>query len=145
MDRRQLTGFLLVTCSATTAMTACTDDGSDGGETLNGCADGDFIEQAGNAAVAFPSATGLLYTPRCLTIDAGSTVTFSGSFAAHPLRPGTDPGHATAGSPGTPIPSIDDGNTRSITFPAAGTYPYYCLFHYDGGGVPGMSGVVRVK
>jgi plastocyanin len=83
---------------------------------------------------------GLVYMPRCIEIAAGSTVTFNGNFAFHPLAPGVM-GDMTAGSPSNPITPTSSGTAQSFTFPLAGTYPYFCTAHAS----LGMSGVIRVR
>jgi plastocyanin len=80
----------------------------------------------------------LLYTPECIFIRAGGSVTFTGDFAMHPLQPS-----ATRGTTGSPIMPVSSGTSVTITFPSPGFYPYYCLFHGAEVGA-GMSGVVQV-
>jgi len=97
--------------------------------TVNGCANGDFA-----------------YSPKCLSIAAGQSVTFFGDptqgsdFTAHPLRPGgadgTDPGAS-----GNPIAAQVRGSTYTVVFPMAGTYGYFCQEHQS----MGMYGAVQVK
>lgn len=87
--------------------------------------------------VSFGGTLGSVYSPRCVTVRAGSSLTFSGSFGGHPLRP------STRGTASNPIPSTDSGSSVMVTFPAVGFYPYYCSFHGTDSG-SGMAGVVRV-
>ena len=122
---------------------------------VNGCAAADFVDRSAASAartVGFGGAEGsgpLAYSPRCITVAAGQAVTFTGSgasaFGGHPLSPGTasagsTPPNPRGGSPGNPIPRTTDGMSITVTFPAAGTYPYYCELHE-----PGMAGVVVVR
>ena len=74
-------------------------DGSGSEPRLNGCADANFVA---GTTVAFGGAQGLAYSPKCLKIAAGASVTFNGDFSTHPLLKGT-PGNQTAGSAGNPI------------------------------------------
>lgn len=110
--------------------------------TFNGCDTASFTDRTAAGAirtVSFPGAS-LAYAPKCILIAAGQSVTFSGSFSGHPLRPGVG-SNATAGSANNPIMVTNAGTTASFTFPTAGTYPYNCQLH-DGSG---MNGVVRVQ
>jgi plastocyanin len=72
------------------------------------------------------------YSPACVRIAAGGTVTIDAS-TAHPLEP--RPG----GSPGNPIPT--QGAPATVSFPAPGFYPFLCPEHVD----QGMIGVVWVE
>lgn len=114
---------------------------------LNGCAESDFVDRTARTAeraIGFGGEGGsgpFDYSPRCLTIASGQTVTFSGTFNAHPLSPGTAPETRSAGSASNPIARTSTGSTLAVTFPTTGTYPYFCEFHYRGG----MVGVVRVR
>jgi len=92
--------------------------------------------------VTFPlSATDFNYSPKCLKVSAGATVTFSGDFVTHPLAPSTHRGTLTA----NPITSTGTGTTKSFDFPAAGFYAYYCTVHGPSDGAAGMVGVVWVQ
>jgi plastocyanin len=71
------------------------------------------------------------YSTPDLTIAAGDTVTFSGSFSDHPLV-------WDSGTPGT----TDSGNSAQFThFIHPGTYAYHCQIHAVS---QGMRGVIRV-
>jgi plastocyanin len=91
--------------------------------------------------VTFPitASNGFRYDPQCLKVSAGSSVTFNGDFAAHPLNPS-----AHRPNPDTPITSTSSGTSTSFTFTKPGFYAYYCAFHdpLDSGML--MSGVVWV-
>lgn len=132
-----------------------TDTPNDAGPTTNGCTAAMFVDRTAPAAartVGFGGAEGsgpFTYSPRCMTVAAGQTVTFTAgstsTFGVHPLSPGTADAMGTqvdGGSPNTPIPRVTDGNMRmvTVTFPTAGTYPYFCEFH-----APGMAGVIQVR
>jgi len=79
-----------------------------------------------------------VYTPACLKVAKGATVTFSGAFSSHPLAA------STRGTSGNPIPSTNSGTTKAVAFPAAGFFPYYCTFHGNTAGA-NMAGVVWVE
>lgn len=77
------------------------------------------------------------YTPACLKIKVGQTVTWSGDFTLHPLVPGQFGG---GNQPGNPIMATSTGNTMMATFGAAGDFGYYCANHAPGG----MMGAIYV-
>jgi plastocyanin len=74
----------------------------------------------------------MAYTPNCLKVATGATVTFPAS-ATYPLS-GT-----TVGSPGNPIP-MHEMSSVTVTFPAAGFYS----FESDAQFSSGMQGVIWV-
>jgi plastocyanin len=86
--------------------------------------------------ITFPAGGGFSYAPSCLKVPAGTTVTFSGDFSSHPLKPSTR-GDATS----NPITSKSSGSSATFTFSTRGFYPYYCGYHGSDSGVA-MSGVV---
>jgi plastocyanin len=90
--------------------------------------------------IAFGGALGLNYSPACLKVAAGATVTFSGDFATHPLTPSTS--RTTAAS--NPIASTASGTTKSFTFVTPGFYGYFCLQHGTDEGVA-MAGMIWVQ
>ncbi|MDB4975594.1 MAG: Halocyanin [Myxococcaceae bacterium] len=113
--------------------------------TLNGCSAADYLDKSGSAdsRTVQIASMGLSYTPKCITIARGQSVTWTGSLTAHPLAPGNAE-HTDAGSPGSPILPTATGSSVSFTFPNAGTYPYYCEIHGFGNG-DGMSGSIHVQ
>ena len=128
------------------SISACGDDAAPAaGSALNGCTDALFVDRTATGAdrtVAFGAGSmPFAYAPKCITVAAGQTVTFMGDFNVHPLAPGTSPAAPDAGTAGNPIPRAGSGTMTQVTFPTAGTYPYYCVFHYGGG----MVGAVRVR
>jgi plastocyanin len=90
--------------------------------------------------IAFGGTVGFNYSPACLKIAPGATVTFSGDFATHPLIPSTI--RITASS--NPIVMTTTGTTKSFTFDAPGFYGYFCGAHGDDQG-DAMSGVIWVQ
>jgi plastocyanin len=112
---------------------------------INGCtAFTDATAFGASRTIRFGDSLGNAYDQKCLAISAGQSVTFSGSFQAHPLRPGLAPsqrGGPDAGSPNNPISNQDNGSTYSPTFPTAGTYPYYCSAHEN----LGMFGTIQAR
>jgi len=111
---------------------------------FNGCTPSAYEDQrAANAArVIGVATTGLTFTPRCLLIRMGQTVTWQGALTAHPLAAG-NPDDPSAGSEGSPILTTSSGDSVSFTFASAGTFPYQCQLHAFGAG-KGMAGVVAV-
>jgi plastocyanin len=108
---------------------------------LNGCTPAAFVEAA--MPTIFIARDGLVYTPKCLTVDPGTTVRFEGSLAAHPLAPG-NPDDPQAGSPANPIQQTASGSSVEFTFTAPGTYAYHCVLHSFGAG-SGMAGAIFVR
>lgn len=108
---------------------------------LNDCAASAYVDRTGDGderTVVPRGTTG--YTPRCLTIRAGQSVTFSMSFTTHPLNPGVPHGSSAGATTPSPIEAQRAGTTYAVAFPGAGFYPFYCNTH----GHVGMAGVVRV-
>ena len=109
---------------------------------INGCTS--FTNATAPATINFGGNLGNVYDQPCIAISANQQVTFSGSFSAHPLRPGLAPsqsGGPDAGSPNNPILSTSTGTSARFTFVNTGTYPYYCSVHE---GV-GMFGAIQVR
>ena len=108
-------------------------------DAVNGCST--FMDATAAGASRTVTFTFPSYSPPCLSITAGQTVAFQGSFQGHPLKPGVAPSSSGSGSAGNPIGSTSSGSSVSFTFPAAGTYPYYCGNHFGSG----MFGAIQVK
>lgn len=113
--------------SVETATHECTDEryvdrsaGSDGDRTIS-------------------TTRGNRYAPPCMLIRVGQSVTFTGSFSAHPLAPGVAPGRSGVGTTPSPIEMRTEGTTYTVRFMASGDFPYHCTYHAGGG----MYGVVR--
>src|SRR3954467_9272292 len=105
--------------------------GSSSGSLINGCDPATAADHTGdaNVDVTFPNG-GITYAPPCIKIKAGSTVTWKGDFSKHPLLAGTVKG-LTAPVPDDNSPITDaSGMVKVVTFDAAGTFPYYCMYHY---------------
>ena len=92
------------------------------------------------------------FFPGTITINVGDSVTWTVGGNAHtitffgpltsPLQPITAPfgGSTYDGSVYTSAGMVSSGQTYTLTFTKAGTYPYECLFH-----PPEMAGVVIVQ
>ncbi len=89
------------------------------------------------STIRFGGAVGNSYSPACLTVRVGDTVTWEGNFGAHPRSP------STRGTAMNPIPAVSSGTSQAVQFTRAGFFPFYCEFHGDDAG-GGMAGVVRV-
>jgi plastocyanin len=105
---------------------------------VNGCDPATAEDHTADSSVTimFPVG-GLKYSPACIKIAKGSSVTFSGSFMNHPLSGGT------SGTPdaSSPITHTMTGTSADFTFSEAGTFPYYCDFHFSSG----MEGAIFVE
>jgi plastocyanin len=99
-------------------------------------------DYATGTTIAFPAgATDFSYSPKCMKVPAGTTVTFSGDFTVHPLEASTHRGALT----GNPISSTGSGTSKSFDFPTPGFYAYYCGVHGPSDGAAGMVGVIWVQ
>ncbi|MET7620396.1 cupredoxin family copper-binding protein [Streptomyces sp. NPDC005408] len=79
------------------------------------------------------SMSGYAFSPRTLTITAGSTVTWTNQDTApHDVK-------TTSGPHSFHSPMLDKGGSWSHTFTSPGTYGYLCTVH------PGMTGQLIVK
>lgn len=109
--------------------------------TLNDCAEAEYVDLTDATAmrtVVPMGSTG--YTPRCFTIRAGQSVTFSMDFTMHPLQPGIAHGSSTGASSPNPIQAQTTGSSYMVTFANPGFFPFKCNIHQH----VGMAGVVRV-
>jgi plastocyanin len=89
----------------------------------------------------FGTPPGFVYEPKCLAVDAGTTVAFSGNFAAHPLYPSGDRGTAA----GNPIGGVSSGDREVIPFPKRGFFAYYCGIHGGADDGSTMAGVIWAR
>lgn len=115
--------------------------GAGGGSNLiNGCDPAMATDQTGD-----PTATimtmGLAYSPKCVRISTGTEVTFNSDFTLHPLRGGTVEGVTPTEDPNSPIKATNTGMMAKFTFPAKGTYGFYCNNH----AAAGMAGAIFVE
>jgi plastocyanin len=62
------------------------------------------------------------FSPNCVEIRAGQSVTWNVDFAAHPLA-------ASGGDSPSPIATTSSGTTVTFAFPNAGVFGYHCLAH----------------
>jgi plastocyanin len=108
-----------------------------------GCAPGDFAvrtEASAERVVRFGNALGAQYSPRCMTIEVGQSVTFEGPFSTYSMGPGI-PESLSAGAPYNPITNVFGNQRVSFTFPRAGDF----IFSNRPNAAQGMKGLIRVR
>ncbi len=133
---------IVPTDSGTTTDAGTATDAGAAVTTIHGCTAAMYMDRSGSGdtrTIAFGGIIGTVYSPRCMTVAAGQTVTFAGPFGSHPLRGGSVSGDPAGASP-NPITSTDTGTDVTVTFATPGLYPYFCNFHQ-----PGMAGVIQVR
>ncbi len=112
--------------------------------TFNGCTAATALDLSGVPGphvITFPNNGNLTYDPKCVVVKAGSTVTFNGNFAGHPMIGGTVTGGvATPAASGPFVPATTTGTSKSFTMSDVGVFPYYCMPHAS----IGMNGAVFV-
>jgi plastocyanin len=91
----------------------------------------------------------LVFSPVAITISAGQSVHFVWATGAtnHNVSPDIGNPSALPASPGLPA-LLDAPQSFSVTFPAAGTFKFFCSAHGanpSAGTVNGMSGTVTVN
>ena len=99
------------------------------------CTTFDDLTGAASPTIRFPVG-GLNYSPACVKVRLGQTLTFSGDFGSHPLDQSCGPVRNVVTS--------HFGNTWSVTFTdALGLFGYYCNQHGGPDG-SGMAGAIEV-
>jgi plastocyanin len=108
--------------------------GGGGDASVNGCTLADATDMTAHNAVEL---TWSLPHHECTLIAAGTTVTWTGNFAVHPLVGGVTP----TTDPASPISTAAPANGQeSVVFSQAGDYPYFCTVH-----LASMEGVIYVQ
>ena len=108
------------TSTDTTSSTGSTSSSGGASGVVNGCDPSTTAVSAGDVTITFPTGVApAQYSPACVTVHEGATVTWSGAFADHPLTPD--------GS--GPITATSTGTTAAFTFPAAGSFGFHCSLH----------------
>lgn len=124
--------------------------GGGGGISVNGCELATAEDHAADANVDihFPGASPpWSFTPRCIRVKKGTTVTFipdqGVTFHDHGVYGGTQVDGTAPPDPKSPISPKDtsDSNPLVVSLPAAGNYGYYCPFH----GYLGETGALFVE
>jgi plastocyanin len=109
---------------------------------VNGCtvATAQDLTAMTTATVTFDNGN-LTYAPKCIKVALGTSVTFNGAFAGHPLLGGVvNGGMTTPDAAGPFVPVTNSGNSKTVVMSTAGTFPYYCVPH----ATLGMNGAVFV-
>lgn len=128
-----------------TSTTSDDTTGGSGGEVVNGCDLALADDLTGMPEVTITS-VGLAYDTPCIKVSAGTNVTISSDFAAHPLRGGAIVDGVATPDAASPIPVMDSGDQASFTLATAGSYGYYCNYHFGNGVVgDGMVGAIIVE
>ena len=89
---------------------------------VNGCET--FVDMTANGgALNGPmNAAPAQFSPNCVHVKVGQSVTWNVDFAAHPLA-------ASGGDTPSPIAETVSGTSMRFTFSKAGTFGYHCLAH----------------
>lgn len=93
---------------------------------LNGCTQGGSVDLTAAGAARTITSPNIGYTPSCIRIKAGQSVTWNTSFAIHPLSSGS-PGSGP--DPGSPITETTTGASATFAFPDAGRFGFWCEEH----------------
>jgi plastocyanin len=108
-----------------------------------GCSPGDFAVRTDASAeriVRFGNELGAQYSPGCMTIAPGQSVTFEGPFSTYSMGPGI-PESLSAGAPYNPITNVFGNQRVSFTFPRTGDF----IFSNRPNAAQGMKGMIRVR
>lgn len=108
-------------------------DASDGGGAVNGCTTFTDMTADGGVITGPSGAVPSQYSPNCVHIKPGQSVTWNSNFTFHPLT-------ASGGTTPSPITLTATGTTVTFTFPNAGTYGFECQIH-----TTSMFGAVEVQ
>lgn len=126
--------LVIASMLAVAGLSSCSSSssGNDAGVTVNGC-DTFTDATSGSATVNGPTgATPAQYSPNCVHIKTGQTVTFALDFTDHPMQP-------FGGDTPSPILETTSGTSVQFTFANAGTFGFQCEAH------PGtMHGAIQV-
>lgn len=121
--------------------TTTTMNGTAGGEpSFEPCVLAEAEDRTAEATITIES-LGVKYTPRCVRVSAGTTVTFESDFEPHPLRGGEVVGDEGVVDPNSPITPQDEGTTASFVLNEPGEFPYFCKYHIS----LGMFGTIWVE
>jgi plastocyanin len=102
----------------------------------------DYATGTGTVTFGFlGTPAGFSYDPKCLLIDAGGSVNFSGSFVAHPLYPSARRGTRA----NNPISGVSSGDSTVVVFPNPGFFAYFCGAHGAADDGTAMAGVIWAR
>jgi plastocyanin len=116
--------------------TACEGGAAATDPDVNGCTVASAVDMTGVAAVDLAYDDPVAGSNKCVRVSAGTAVTWSGDFGAHPLQGGVAPfiDPCSVITEATPA-----GGIATVTFENVGVYPFFCNFHPDT-----MAGVIYV-
>ena len=111
---------LALACSSSSSGNG--DDAGTDAAVVNGCTA--YTDMTtGTAVINGPTtAAAAQYSPNCIHVKVGQSVTWNSDFADHPLV-------AFGGDSPNPIQSTATGTTVTFAFPNAGTFGYHCGIH----------------
>jgi plastocyanin len=123
------------TSTSTGTSSSSSSTGTGGPMLVNGCDPTALVDHTKDAAmeITFGDAVGYKYSPPCIKIKSGTTVTFKGDFTTHPLSGGAIVNNVPMQDKQSPIKSTISGTSAAFTIMPAGSYPYFCTDHYAGG------------
>lgn len=102
---------------------------------FSNCSNFTDLTMSATPVITFPGGNDR-YSPKCVRVRLGQTVTFQGDFGPHPMT--------QACGPVTGLFNASSGSSLSVTFTEAlGTYGYYCTQHGSQSGT-GMAGAIEV-
>jgi predicted lipoprotein with Yx(FWY)xxD motif/plastocyanin len=109
---------------------------SDTTPVVSGCKDGDYVEQADLKTI---TTSGHKFSPKCLRVHVGRTLTIQGS-SFHPVQ-----GMSAVQGVSNPLFNSQGGSTVDVTktFSSPGVFGYFCTNHGDSSGA-GMAGAIQV-
>ena len=111
--------------------------GSGGVDEIHGCTLATAEDMTGD--MLFPIVWSMNHS-RCILVDVGTTIGFTGNFMGHPLEGGISP-DSDVGSPITIAePEMTDAKKTNVTFDETGRFPYFCGVHKTT-----MQGVIYVQ
>jgi plastocyanin len=133
-------GATSATTSSTSTGTTTAAGTSTGDPAPQPCVLADAVDMTNDGDVTI-SSQGIVYTPKCVRVAAGSSVTFLSDFNMHPLRGGAVVDEVGTVDPQSPITPQDSGSTVTFVLDEPGEYPYFCSFHAS----IGMFGTIWVE
>lgn len=98
-----------------------------------------FVPGSSSAATHIVNVSNVVFTPSNLTIQEGDVVRWVWVEGIHTTTGGT--GGAPNGTWDAPIDATPLNQSFEQTFPSAGLFPYYCMFHFT----IGMTGLITVE
>lgn len=105
---------------------------------VNGCTKATAQNMKGMASVDISAVSSwVIGHQACIIVDTNTAVTWNGNLNAHPVVGGESP---TADANSVITQTAGNANSKTVTFAAAGDYPYICGIH-----VTSMKGVIYVE